>query len=261
MSNRITIVFSIEYNGTHYSGWQKQHNGKSIQGTLEQALCSIISQPLSITGSGRTDAGVHAKSQIAHTSLDLSDITIPLDKLQKALNNKLPKDIRINGLCTSSSDFHCTKHAVYREYSYTISTKESVFDKDFITYIKYPLDEDKLFEIGNIFLGTHDFTSFSKKNPSTNSYVCDVSLCEWKPMKNTNYYRLSIGANRFVYAMVRSLTGTMIDYARGIISKEDILYKLDNPCRNPSIKRSAIAPASGLVLEKIMYPEFYGIHF
>ena len=104
MSNRITIVFSIEYNGTQYSGWQKQHNGKSIQGTLEQALCSIISQPLSITGSGRTDAGVHAKSQIAHTSLDLSDITIPLDKLQKALNNKLPKDIRINGLCTSSSD-------------------------------------------------------------------------------------------------------------------------------------------------------------
>ena len=61
--------------------------------------------------------------------------------------------------------------------------------------------------------------------------------------------------------MVRSLTGTMIDYARGIISKEDILYKLENPCRNPSIKRSAIAPASGLVLEKIMYPEFYGIHF
>jgi len=261
MSNRITIVFSIEYNGTQYSGWQKQLNGKSIQGTLEEALCSIISLPLSIIGSGRTDAGVHAKAQIAHTTLDLSDITIPIDKLQKALNSKLPKDIRINGLCTTISDFHCTKHAVYREYSYTISTKESVFDKDFTTYIKYPLNVDKLFEIGNIFLGTHDFTSFSKNNPSTNSYVCDVSLCEWKSMKNTNYYRLSIGANRFVYAMVRSLTGTMIDYARGIISKEDILFKLENPSRNPSIKRSAIAPASGLVLEKIIYPEFYGIHF
>ena len=152
MSNRITIVFSIEYNGTQYSGWQKQLNGKSIQGTLQDALCSIISLPLSIIGSGRTDAGVHAKAQIAHTTLDLSDITIPIDKLQKALNSKLPKDIRINGLCTTISDFHCTKHAVYREYSYTISTKESVFDKDFTTYIKYPLDEDKLFEIGNVFL-------------------------------------------------------------------------------------------------------------
>ena len=84
MSNRITIVFSIEYNGTQYSGWQKQLNGKSIQGTLQDALSSIISLPLSIIGSGRTDAGVHAKAQIAHTTLDLSDITIPLDKLQNS---------------------------------------------------------------------------------------------------------------------------------------------------------------------------------
>jgi tRNA pseudouridine38-40 synthase len=261
MSNRIAIVFSIEYNGTQYSGWQKQQNGKSIQGIIEEALCSITSLPLSIIGSGRTDAGVHAKSQIAHTKLDLSDISIPIDKLQKALNSKLPKDIRINGLCTTTSDFHCTKHAVYREYSYTISTKESVFDKDFTTYIKYPIDEDKLFDIGRIFLGTHDFTSFSKNNPSTSSYVCDLSVCEWKQLKNMNYYRLHIGANRFVYAMVRSLTGTMIDYARGIITKEDILYRLENPSRNPSIRRSAIAPASGLVLEKIIYPELFGIHF
>ena len=240
MSNRIAIVFSIEYNGTQYSGWQKQQNGKSIQGIIEEALCSITSLPLSIIGSGRTDAGVHAKSQIAHTKLDPSDISIPIDKLQKALNSKLPKDIRINGLCTTTSDFHCTKHAMYREYSYTISTKESVFDKDFTTYIKY---------------------SFSKNNPSTSSYVCDVSVCEWKQLKHMNYYRLHIGANRFVYAMVRSLTGTMIDYARGIITKEDILYRLENPSRNPSIKRSAIAPASGLVLEKIIYPELFGIHF
>lgn len=260
MSQRVTHVLKVEYDGTHYSGWQRQFNGLSVQHVIEQALLRLTGHDIHVLGSGRTDAGVHARGQIAHFKTTHDVFSVPLDKIVRALNSRLPKDVRIIGHCIPNGNFHCTRDASYREYSYTVTTKESVFERHFATFYPYPMDLSILMGSGSLFLGEHDFTSFSKKNPSTLSYICDVSLCNWEMIDNTTY-TLHIGANRFVYGMVRSIVGAMLEYSRGTIQKVELIHRLQNPARNPTIKRAPVAPPEGLVLERVEYPEEYGILF
>ena len=258
MSNRIIHVLKVEYDGTNYSGWQRQTNGNSVQQSIEEALKKLTGHEIHVLGSGRTDAGVHARGQIAHFKTPIEMFSVPEDKIIRAINSRLPKDIRILGHCIPQGDFHCTRDAIYREYSYTMTCIEHVFNRYFSTYYPYPLDEEKLLASGDLFIGEHDFTSFSKHNPSTISYICNVALCEWK-YTDSGEFILHIGANRFVYAMVRSLVGAMMEYARGSMTKEDIIHLLNVPQRNPNIKRAPVAEPQGLVLEQVKYPEQYGI--
>ncbi|MEY5130111.1 MAG: hypothetical protein RL734_178 [Bacteroidota bacterium] len=260
MSNRIIHVLKVEYDGTNYSGWQRQNNGNSVQQAIEDALKKLTGHEIHVLGSGRTDAGVHARGQIAHFKSTNEIFSVPDDKIIRAINSRLPKDIRIIGHCIPLCDFHCTRDAEYREYSYTITSIEHVFNRYFSTYYPYPLDEKKLLSSGDMFIGEHDFTSFSKHNPSTISYVCNVALCEWK-CTDTGDYILHIGANRFVYAMVRSLVGAMLEYARGSMKREEIMHLLNVPQRYSQIKRAPVAEPQGLVLEKVIYPDKFGIRF
>jgi tRNA pseudouridine38-40 synthase len=251
------IVLRIEYDGTAYSGWQKQKNGLGIQQILEQAIEKITGAPIEITGAGRTDAGVHAKGQIAH--FRCSRFSVPDQKIIQAINTRLPKDIRVNAYCTDASpDFHSTRDAFYREYSYTITRKPDCFHARFRTPVLYPFSVDNLFGSSAFFLGEFDFTSFSKNNPSTRHYICRVSKCEWHEIEKDNVYKLIIGADRFVYSMVRSIAGTMLDYARGACSAQDIEFRLRQPGRN-NTKRRPVADARGLILENILYPEKCGL--
>lgn len=259
MSERITHVLKIEYDGTHYSGWQRQSNGVSIQQTVEDALKKLTGHEIHVLGSGRTDAGVHARGQIAHFKTSKDVFSVPHDKIIRAINSRLPKDVRILGHCVPHGDFHCTRDAIYREYSYTMSQIEHVFQRYFTTYYPYPLDEILLLSSGELFIGEHDFTSFSKNNPSTKSYICNVKRCEWKKVDDT--YILHIGANRFVYAMVRSIVGAMLEYARGTIMREDLMKLLNEPKRDAILKKTPVAEPQGLVLEQVVYPEHYGIQF
>ena len=259
MSERITHVLKIEYDGTHYSGWQRQSNGMSVQQTIEDALKKLTGHEIPIIGSGRTDAGVHARGQVAHFKTPAEIFSIPRNKIVRAINSRLPKDIRILAHCIPLGDFHCTRDAMYREYSYSISQIEHVFQRYFTTYYPYTLNESRLHSSGELFLGEHDFTSFSKKNPSTKSYICNVKKCEWR--KSGDIFTLHIGANRFVYAMVRSIVGAMLEYARGTISKEELIRLLNHPTRSALMKRPPVAEPQGLVLEKVEYPEHFGIHF
>lgn len=259
MSERITHVLKIEYDGTHYSGWQRQSNGKSVQQTIEDALKKLTGHEIHVLGSGRTDAGVHARGQIAHFKTSREIFSVPQDKIIRAINSRLPKDVRILGHCIPYGDFHCTRDAIYREYSYSMSQIEHVFQRYFTTYYPYPLDESILLSSGAIFIGEHDFTSFSKNNPSTRSYVCNVTKCEWHKVNDT--YILHIGANRFVYAMVRSIVGSMLEYARGTVTQEELKTLLSTPIRNALMKRMPVAEPQGLILEKVVYPEHFGIHF
>lgn len=259
MSERITHVLKVEYDGTHYAGWQRQSNGMSVQQTIEDALKKLTGNEIPIIGSGRTDAGVHARGQVAHFKVPIEIFSIPHDKIVRAINSRLPKDIRVLEHSIPQGDFHCTRDAMYREYSYAVSQVEHVFQRYFTTYYPYPLDESRLLSSGSIFFGEHDFTSFSKNNPSTKSYVCNVTKCEWR--KSGDIFILHIGANRFVYAMVRSIVGAMLEYARGTISKEELIRLLNHPTRNALMKRTPVAEPQGLVLEKVLYPEHFGINF
>ncbi len=242
------IALLIEYDGTNYSGWQFQPNSISIQESIEKALLYLYKTKVSVISAGRTDAGVHSCGQVANFKAENNPI--PIDKIPKAVNSLLNTDIRIINANYVSDDFNARYSAIAREYIYKLSTKYSVFERNYWHYVPFKIDIDKLFEIATVFIGSHNFTSFSKNNPDTKSYICNVEKSFWEKVDEHHYY-FTIKANRFVYGMVRTIIGTMIDYARGYKSKEIIVSDLNNLSRK---NISALAPASGLYLYKIYYP-------
>ncbi len=241
------IAILIEYDGLNYSGWQIQPNGISIQETLENALTKLYKRKISIIGAGRTDAQVHAYGQVAN--FKVPENNIPFEKIPVAINSLLNPDIRVLKAKEVPLEFNSRFDAIAREYVYKIALKYSVFKRNFYTYIPYQLNIEKLFAIADLFLGEHNFTAFSKHNPDTNSYICNVEFSRWEKIDKFHYlYRIK--ANRFVYGMVRSIVGTMIDYARGYKSKDEIEAAFAKQTRD---KISALAQPFGLYLNKIFY--------
>jgi len=249
----MTLLLRVEYDGTSYSGWQNQLNAPTVQHQLECAWRKLTGMQSSVIGSGRTDAGVHGRGQIAHIVLP-ENFRIPEHKIAKALNSRLPKDIRITAIQLTERDIQARFDAVSREYSYSISTEESVFHRNYCWHIHFPFDVSLLRESGKIFLGIHDFTTFSKLNHDTKNYVCNVSVCEWTEFQHS--VRLRIKSDRFVYGMVRSLVGVMMDIARNRRSIEEVQSALAQKNRKLI---STLAPPQGLVLEKVCYPEEFNI--
>ncbi len=248
----MTIILSIEYDGTNYSGWQIQENADTVQGKINGAISQIFGLPLETIGAGRTDAGVHAKSQIAHFICGSPKIT-NRNKLILAINSFLPDDIRINNAWFTETDFHSRYDAIAREYKYRFCLKKTVFTRFFVAYLPYKIDEQLLFEAANIFIGKHNFRTFSKLNRDTKNYFCDVTVCNWLRLDETNF-ELTIKADRFVYGMVRSLVGVMFDIARGKRSLSEVKESLFTGEKKYI---SPLANACGLTLHKIYYPEHF----
>jgi len=242
------LILKIEYDGTNYSGWQRQNNAITIQGEIERAFREISGINSVFMGAGRTDAGVHARAQIAHTFLD-KDLNISAEQLPLAINSKLNYDIRVKSAMLRDEEFHSRFDAIAREYVYTIVTDFSVFTRHFCNHVRYPLSIDLLFESASIFLRKTDFTTYSKINSDIINNVCDVSISRWEKLTDT-MYRYRIKANHFLYGMVRSLVGTMLDIARGKRTLDDAAYALEQ--KNRALQ-SPLAEARGLVLEKIYY--------
>ncbi len=242
------IAFLVEYDGTDFGGWQIQPNSMTIQESIQNAIFELTGDNIILIAAGRTDAGVHSAGQTAN-ALFKDDFPIPTHKMQAALNSRLPAEIRIKKVSEVNEDFHARYDATAREYEYNFHTQESVFKQKFSTYFKYPIDEDLLFNSSHIFIGKHDFTSYSKNNPSTKSHVCDVEICRWVKTSSTEY-KLIIKANRFVYGMVRAIAGAMMEAASERVFLTDLIYCLQMPDREKFIK---LAPPTGLILKKIYY--------
>lgn len=256
MSDEIkqTLVLGIQYDGTLYAGWQKQPNALAIQEVIENAMLELTGTNFSVVAAGRTDAGVHARNMITHTCMK-AEITIPQDKIAIAINSLLPNDIRINFAKIVDGKFHARFDALKREYTYNLVTSYNVFQSRYAYYYKFPIDTEILFESSKIFVRKADFTTFSKHNPDLNNPICDVVICEWTAI-NDEHFVLRIRANHFLYGMVRSLVGAMLDAARGkrtIQELEDSLHKCDRNLSSP------LAPAHGLFFEKAYYPESLAI--
>jgi len=245
-----SIVMKIEYDGSGYAGWQRQKNALSIQETIEKALKSLTGLNLSIIGAGRTDAGVHASGQVAHSRLP-EMLKIPQKKLSKAINSFLPDDIRIVDSRIIDFQFHSTKDAIAREYNYFIHLIDRPLLRHFSSLIKSNIDISLLFESAKIFKGKKDFTTFSKLNKETKDYICNVKICKWSEI-DEKQYKLTIRADRFVYGMVRGIVGAMIEIARGKIEITDIEKALEKKDRSFNCP---MAPAKGLILTKVLYPE------
>ena len=222
----------------------------AVQEVLEQALSKTFNRTMTAIGAGRTDAGVHARGQVTHSILR-EPSNIPDDKITKAINSNLPDDICVSDGKIVDFKFHATADAIAREYSYSVHTKPSVFLRNYSNHFKFPIDFNKLQEVADIFTGIHDFTTFSKNNADTKSYICNVEFCFWEHISDTQSI-LHIKADRFVYGMVRCLAGAMLDYARGARTLTELAESLEAKDRSLT---SPLATPRGLVLERVSYRE------
>lgn len=245
MSQRYFIQLS--YRGTAYHGWQFQPNGISVQEVLEQKLSMILKERISIVGSGRTDAGVHAEQQFAH--FDIEQPIKLTDLMIHALNCMLPSDIAIQSIFPVAPDVHARFSAVTRYYQYRIRKQKSPF-LDFLVYVFRPeLNIPLMNEAAALLLQHTDFESFSKVRTKVSHFRCVIHRAEW--VIENDQLVFHIKANRFLYGMVRTLVGTMLEIGQGrmtIAEFKQILLAKDRT------KAGRSAPASGLSLVEVGYP-------
>ena len=241
---------TLSYDGTNYGGWQVQPNAVSIQSTLQEALKTLLKKETHATGSGRTDAGVHAHGQVAH--FDAED-SLDTYKALHSINGLLPKEIRALSLEEVEGSFHArysSKGKVYRYYLH-LDRVQSPFNHLYSWHIPYKIDLEKLQKAASAFIGTHDFISFaneSHKGAAAKDSVRTIKRIDITPTDGGIY--LEFEGNGFLYKMVRNITGTLIEAATSKISKEEIDQLLLAKDRK---KAGAAAPALGLFLMRVDY--------
>ena len=236
----------IEYEGTRYSGWQIQRNSKTIQGKLlEIAEKTFKGERVEIYGSGRTDAGVHALCQVAH--LDVKTMLAP-EIIRMKFNDELPSDINIIEVEKANPKFHARHDAKSRSYIYQISRRRTAFGKSFVWWIKDELNFEKMQKASKLFIGMHDFKSFSDKDDeekSTKVLIEDVQMKE-----EGDLILIRIIGSHFLWKMVRRMVGVLTEIGRGKLSEKDLKYFLEHDSPTPA---KYTAPPSGLFLERIIY--------
>lgn len=241
----------IEYEGTRYSGWQVQPNARTVQGEFIRALESAFTrQAFELQGAGRTDAGVHAMAQTAHLELAPGkERALAADVIRMRLNDHLPPDINVLKVRPVPSSFHARHDATARSYLYQISRRRTAFGKRFVWWIKDRLQVDRMQEAGAIFVGLHDFRSFStdrEGDASTRVKVQDVRI---EPCGDLILMR--IVASHFLWRMVRQVVGVLVEVGRGNLRREQVEGFLREPSSEPARTTS---PPSGLFLERVFYP-------
>jgi len=240
--------FRVEYDGTRFCGWQNQPNGISVQQLVEEALTVVLRAPCPVVGAGRTDAGVHARAQGAH--FDAPDsVDINPERLTISLNALLPPDIAVYGMVPVRPDFHARYSAVSRRYIYYFSDRKSPLNYKRVWMIYYPVDWERVAAETEHIVGRHDFTAFCSSGADSDDKECDVSFAALS-CGEFGVRTFTIEANRFIYKMVRSLVGTLVDIGRGRISAamDAIIGSRDREMAGET------APACGLVLERVGYP-------
>lgn len=218
------LAFVTEYDGTNFSGFQKQKNAISVQEVIEDALKEITKEDISINYAGRTDAGVHALSQVFDFTTDIKrDHKNWID----GMNSNLPDSISIKSISDVPDDFHSRFSALDRSYTYVVynsKTKPLFFD-NLVHWDDNLIEFSSIQEQANMFLGSHDFTSFRSSRCSSNNPIKDIKSIE--ATKVNNFIFITIKANAFLHNMVRIISGTLIDIAKGEInlSIDEILLK------------------------------------
>jgi tRNA pseudouridine38-40 synthase len=243
------IALAVEYDGSTYAGWQIQPNGTSVQQVLQERSTAVFGVPVSIAGSGRTDAGVHARCQVAHADV-YNGHDIPESTVAKALNAGLPHSIRVRAAKDVAASFHARFSAIYREYVYVVNLQGNILTVNWQWQPHGSVDIDLLHAAATAFVRRADFTPFSKMNPSTRSYICDVTVCRVE--RSDTMILIRIGADRFVYGMCRAIVGTLMDVARQRRSLTSIDDAFEHGNR---LGQSTLAPAHGLILNRIKYPD------
>jgi tRNA pseudouridine38-40 synthase len=241
------IKLILEYDGTSYHGWQKQPGLPTIQTTLEDGIFSLFRERIETTAAGRTDAGVHAKGQVANF---LTHVLISSTSIQPALNNYLPKDIRVKKVHQVDMDFHARKSALRRVYRYMIYNRHflSPFYRNFVWWVPFNLEMELMREAGKFLVGEHDFSSFQSQGSSTSSTLREIK--KLSIFKKGEFIVIYIEANSFLYKMARNIVGTLVEIGRKRIvagEMQKILEAMDRRMAGPT------APPQGLCLVRVEY--------
>jgi tRNA pseudouridine38-40 synthase len=236
----------VSYKGTRYSGFQSQKNANTIQAEVEKAFEILQKNKVIMTGSSRTDAGVHALQNYFH--FDYDDVIHP--HFVYKMNAILPDDITIKGIQVVNDEAHCRFDAISREYKYFIYRYKNPFQRETAFYFPYKLDIKKLNQAAQIIKSYSDFTSFSKRKTQVKTFICEIMQSEWELENECMVY--NVKANRFLRGMARALVATMLMVAREKISISDfenIIIEKDPSRSNFS------APSHGLFLVKVDYSQ------
>ncbi len=243
---RMKYKMIIAYDGTDYGGWQVQPNAVSIQSLIQKALSTILRAEVDLTGSGRTDAGVHAIGQTAHFVAG----SIDLEKILVSLNGLLPSDIRILSLEPVSEDFHArysSRSKIYR-YHLHLDRIPDPFKRRFAYHVPHPVDLTLLQNAATHFIGTHDFTSFANVGSAFDDAI--RTLYRLDLIEEKGGVALEFEGDGFLYKMVRNLVGTLLDIAAGKMDLKEVPAILAAKDRRAA---GITAPPHGLFLVEVKY--------
>ena len=237
----------VEYDGTAYCGWQRQINGPSVQQTLEEALSRLTGESAAVTGSSRTDAGVHAMGLCAHFD---SATRIPAEKIAFALNTMLPEDIRIRESGLAPEGFHARYSAAGKVYRYRFynSRHDCAIGRQYAAHVPLALDERRMHEEAQALCGTHDFAAFAASGSVAKSTVRTIYRVQVR--RCGDEVELMILGDGFLYNMVRIIAGTLMEVGTGKRENGAIAKAIETGDR---LALGQTAPAKGLALMRVLY--------
>lgn len=240
---------TVSYDGSGYAGWQRQDNALGIESIIMDVMERIHHHPVEITGSGRTDAGVHAIAQVFHFD---SELKMSKEQWRRAMNALLPADIRMQDVEKVREDFHARFDAISKRYDYYLSYDvDNPFLQRYRAFYRGRLNIERMKECAALFVGTHDFTSFtSSRIDSRKSRVRTITMCAIEETADGLHFRLE--GNSFLRYMVRMIVGTLIEAGRDRLSVQEVKAMLEAKDKEACRYK---APGSGLYLVEVRYPE------
>lgn len=238
----------VSYFGTHYAGFQVQKNANTVQAEIEKALAILLRRNITLTGSSRTDTGVHALQNYFHFD---SEESIASDMVYN-MNALLPGDIAVKNLITVKPDGHCRFDAIARLYAYHLYTSKNPFLLDRAYYYPYPMDIDHLQAAAELLYLYGDYRAFSKRRSQVKTYDCAIVESNWSMDNGQIIYHVK--GNRFLRGMVRGLVGTMLQVGKGKMQLHEFKKIIEE--KDPSAVDFSV-PAKGLFLKQVIFPGNY----
>jgi tRNA pseudouridine38-40 synthase len=243
-----TLKITLAYDGTRLVGWQRQAEGESIQGLLEEALARFEGCPVTVHGAGRTDAGVHALGQVASVGVTCTHDSATLTR---ALNAQLPPDIRVLAIDDEAPDFHARFSARSKTYRYQVRNAAIVspFERAYVWHVPEPLDVDAIAQAAAAVVGTHDFAAFRSAGSETRGTVRTMTQSS-VTRDASGLLTYEISGDGFLRHMVRALVGTLVEVGRGWREAGSLASVLSGGTRRQA---GATAPPHGLFLVRVEY--------